>query len=84
MFHSFFLSAIPLPKIQYQSFCKKQFYCLFFTNFETLFFVFIFSYSFSGTYSAPLDQVLLLQYWALNLWNPKQAAKNNGPPTVPM
>jgi hypothetical protein len=37
---------------------KKQFYFLFFTNFETLFSIFIFSYSFSGTYSAPLDQVL--------------------------
>jgi hypothetical protein len=47
-----------------------------------LFFVFIFPYSFSGTYSAPLDQLLWLQACALNLWNPKQAAKNNGPPTV--
>jgi hypothetical protein len=38
--------------------------------------------SLSGTLSAPLDQVLWLQACALNLWNPKQAAKNNGPPTV--
>jgi hypothetical protein len=44
-----------------QAFGKKQFYFLFFTNFETLFFVFIFSYSFSGTYSAPLDQVLCFE-----------------------
>jgi hypothetical protein len=30
--------------------------------FETLFSDFIFSYSFSGTYSAPLDQVLCIKY----------------------
>jgi hypothetical protein len=60
MFHSFFFSALPLPQNEYiQAFGKKkQLYFLFFTNFETLIFVFIFSYSFSGTPSAPLDQVL--------------------------
>jgi hypothetical protein len=42
MSHSFFLSALPLPQNEYPSFWKKQFYFLFFTNFETLFFVFIF------------------------------------------
>jgi hypothetical protein len=42
MFHSFFLSALPLSQNAYQSFCKKQIYFLFFTNFETLFFVSIF------------------------------------------
>jgi hypothetical protein len=46
------------PKMNIQAFGKKQFYFLFFTNFETLFFIFIFSYSFSGTYASPLDQVL--------------------------
>jgi hypothetical protein len=40
-----------------KAFGKNQFYFLFFTNFGTLFFDFIFSYSFFGTYSAPLEQV---------------------------
>jgi hypothetical protein len=55
---SFFLSSLSLPQNEYQSFWKNQFYFLFFTNFGTLFFiVFIFSYSFFGTYAAPLEQV---------------------------
>jgi hypothetical protein len=41
-----------------QAFGKKQFYFLFLTNFETFLSVCIASYSFSGTYSAPLEQVL--------------------------
>jgi hypothetical protein len=41
-----------------QAFGKKQVHFLFFTNFKTWFFVFIFLYSFSGTFSALLDQVL--------------------------
>jgi hypothetical protein len=76
-FYLFLSNSTPKKSI------SKQFYFLFFINFEILFFVFIFSYSFSGNYSAPLDQVLWLQACALNLWNPKQAAKNNSPPTVP-
>jgi hypothetical protein len=65
-----------------QAFGKNQFYFLFFTNFESLFFCFYFFIFIFWTYYAPLDQFLWLQASSLNLWNPKQAAKNNSPPTV--
>jgi hypothetical protein len=40
-----------------KAFEKIQFYFSFFKNFETLFFAFIISYSFFGTYYAPPDLV---------------------------
>jgi hypothetical protein len=47
-------------------------------------FLFLFFHTdFLGSiYSAPLDQVSWLQVCSLELWNPKQAAKDNGPPAV--
>jgi hypothetical protein len=86
MFHCFFLSALPLPQNEYLSFCvKKQFHFLFLTYFEYLLFIFVVSNSISSrTYSAPLDQVLLFQVCGLKLWNPKQASRNYGAPTVPI
>jgi hypothetical protein len=54
-----------------KAFEKNQFYFSCFKNFETLFFAFIISYSFFGTYYAPPDQVSCFQICVLELWNPK-------------
>jgi RsiW-degrading membrane proteinase PrsW (M82 family) len=54
---SFYVSALSLPQNEYQSFWKKTILFLIFHKFWNLFFDFIFSYSFFGTYSAPLEQV---------------------------
>jgi hypothetical protein len=40
-----------------KAFEKNRVYFLFFTNFQTLFFAFIISYSFFGSYDAPPDPI---------------------------
>jgi hypothetical protein len=54
-----------------KAFEKNKFNFLFFTNFETLFFVFIFSDSSFGAYYASPDQASQFQICVLELWNPK-------------